>query len=144
VLETHDLKTAIRQTRDRILEDPKPFDASVLARYGLVLCNELRSRNGNEPVKQTFWLARYKGDPQWPDFMESYYGNHRALLVMFGWTRLLMSQGNNTQDLVTLVRKIQDPKELVKRFTEMTEPGERAYSKFTELPGAYALWPSSP
>jgi len=142
VLETHDLREAIRRTRNRILDDTRLFDVSVLAKYGLVLCYELCGRiNCESPVKQKFWISRLKGSPEWPEFMESYYGNHRALLVLFGWMRLLIKQGYEQQDLIGIVRDTLNPQELEDQFTEMAEPGERTYSHFTELPGAYMLWP---
>lgn len=143
VLETRELQEAIRRTRDKILDSPEPFESTVLAKYGLILCHELCARsNCDPPIKQTFWMSRLTGSPEWPEFMDNYYANHRALLVAIGWMRYL---GGLNRTIEEFFASIKSPEALEEGFRKLLKPGDdgsnRSYSHFTEKPAAYLLWP---
>lgn len=143
--ETSDLKVVIKATRDQLLDDHETLGMQMLAKYGLALSHELRVRTDRTLVEQNFWMTRFGGDPQWPDFMINYYTRHRALLVLRGWTTYLVNKGVDHQRLVDVIRGTKDSAELEHEFLKMIKPDDgsaRPYHQFEEKPAAYQLWPT--
>lgn len=141
-LEQIDRLQCIRSCRDWILEDSEILETPVLARYGLVLLNTYRATTGKEPVKQAFFTAHLRGNPEFPPIE---HRNHRSMLALLGWTRYYIERGYEPEEMATLVTKHKDGRSLQATFESMLKDDDgssRSY-QFDELPGAPPLWPYS-
>ena len=149
-------------TAYNILKQPDKFPVwlnhlGFVAQYGLVMSNGLSVLGKPLPVTQPFFM-QYLKRPSQPSWTESKMWNqrHRSILVLMGWVRYLKKRGADTEwvrenlqieDLTDVVRRIEDPKELKDEFeridSRLVGPKiARAYCQFTELPGAYGLYPT--